>query len=105
MLERLDLVKLAPRRILDAGSGPPRRLFAGRYPRAELIAVDFSLAMLRAEKRKIFQRNRPKPLCADLSALPLADGSVELVWSNMALHWVAEPLAALRELHRVLAPE
>ena len=105
MLERLDLVKLAPRRILDAGSGPPQRLFANRYPHAELIAVDFSLAMLRAGKRRIFQRNRPKALCADLSALPLADGSVDFAWSNMALHWLAEPPVALRELHRVLAPE
>ncbi len=105
MLERLDLVMLSPRRVLDAGSGPPRRLFAGRYPRADLIAVDFSLAMLRAGKRRIFQRNPPKALCADLAALPLADGSIDFAWSNMALHWMAEPLAALRELHRVLGAD
>ena len=37
--------------------------------------------------------------------LPLASGCCELAWSNMALHWVSDPLAALRELQRVLAPE
>ena len=105
MLERLDLVKLAPRRILDAGSGPPRRLFTKRYPGAQLIAIDFSLEMLRAGRRSFFQRNRPRAVCADLARLPLAEGSVQLVWSNMALHWLAEPADALSELHRVLAPE
>jgi malonyl-CoA O-methyltransferase len=25
-----------------------------------------------------------------------------MVWSNMALHWAADPLAALREFHRVM---
>jgi malonyl-CoA O-methyltransferase len=30
---------------------------------------------------------------------------VDLVWSNMALHWLADPLAALKEFERVLAPQ
>jgi malonyl-CoA O-methyltransferase len=30
--------------------------------------------------------------------------SVDLVWSNMALHWLSDPLPALREFRRVLAP-
>jgi malonyl-CoA O-methyltransferase len=105
MLERLDYVRIAPRRILDAGSGPPQRLFAKRYPKAEAIAIDFSVEMLRARKKGLFERNRPRAICADLARLPLIDGSVDLAWSNMALHWLAEPLAPLRELHRVLAPE
>ncbi|MEA3192008.1 MAG: malonyl-CoA O-methyltransferase [Betaproteobacteria bacterium] len=105
MLERLDLVKLSPRRILDAGSGPPQRLFAKRYPKAHAVAIDFSLQMLRSRKKGLFERNRAAALCADLGALPLADGSIDFAWSNMALHWLAEPLVALRELRRVLAPE
>jgi malonyl-CoA O-methyltransferase len=43
-------------------------------------------------------------VCADVERLPLADGSIGLVWSNMVLHWLDEPLAALREFHRVLEP-
>jgi malonyl-CoA O-methyltransferase len=104
MLERLDYMKLAPRRILDAGSGPPRRTLGKRYPRAEVVALDFSLGMLRSAKAGFFQRRKPKRLCADLAALPLAPGSVDLVWSNMALHWAGDPLAVLREFERVLAP-
>jgi malonyl-CoA O-methyltransferase len=105
MAERLDYVKLAPRRILDAGSGPPQALFRARYPQAQVIAVDFALAMLHARKRRFFERNRPQAVCADLARLPLADSAVDLVWSNMALHWVADPLAAFREFARALAPD
>ena len=105
MRERLDLVKLSPRRVLDAGSGPPQRGLIRRYPQAEAIALDFSLTMLRSGKKRWFETKRPRLLCADLARLPLAGSSIDLAWSNMVLHWLADPLAALRELHRVLAPE
>ena len=107
MLELLDFVKLAPRRVLDAGSGPQRdaRLLARRYRDAEVVALDFARGMLRAGTPRFafFERNCPRLLCADFVRLPLAAGSMDLVWSNMALHWVADPPAALREFHRVLA--
>jgi malonyl-CoA O-methyltransferase len=104
MLERLDYVKLAPRRLLDAGSGPPDRALGRRYPGAQAVAVDFALGMLRAGKRGLFSRN-PQRVCADLARLPIAGGAVDLVWCNMALHWLGDPRAALAEFQRVLAPE
>lgn len=108
MLERLNYVKLAPRRILEAGCGPGRESAAllKRYPGAVLLELDFALPMLRRE-RNWFGRLRGRAgavqLCGDLARLPLAAGSVDLVWSNMALHWAADPPAVLRELARVLA--
>ena len=109
MLERLDYMKLAPRRVLDAGSGPARdaRALAKRYRKADVLALDFSRAMLHAGRPRLrfFERRPPKPVCADLARLPLAPATIGLVWSNMALHWAADQLAALRELHRVLAVE
>ena len=109
MLERLDYVRLAPRRVLDAGSGPARdaRALAKRYRKADVLALDFSQPMLHAGRPRLrfFERRRPKPVCADLTRLPLAGATIGLVWSNMVLHWAADPLAALREFHRVLAPE
>lgn len=116
MLERLDYVRAAPRRILDAGAGPSReaRALAARYRGASLIALDFSLAMLREARRgargfgawfdALRGRAGPSAVCADVERLPFADGSIGLVWSNMTLHWLDEPLAALREFHRVLEP-
>jgi malonyl-CoA O-methyltransferase len=108
MLERLDYVKLAPRRILDAGSGAGRdaKPLKLRYPGAHLIAVDAAFAMLpRAGWRQRLLRTATTSVCADMEQLPFAEGSFELAWSNMALHWMGDPLAALRELERALAPE
>jgi len=105
MLERLDYVKIAPRRILDAGSGPPQRALGKRYRGAAVIALDVSLAMLRASRPRFgfFRGSAPMPVCGDLARIPLAGAAVDLAWSNMALHWVADPLLAFKELHRALA--
>lgn len=103
MLERLDYVRLAPRRVLDAGSGPPQHALRDRYRKADIIAVDFALEMLRAGRKKLFERNPPKTVAGDIGRLPIAPAAIDLVWSNMALHWAADPLAALKEFHRVLA--
>ena len=105
MLDRLDYVKLAPRRILDAGSGPPQRILGKRYPRADVIALDYSFGMLRAGSSWLDFFRKKTAICADFARLPLASGAVDLTWSNMALHWAADPAAALREFHRVLATE
>jgi malonyl-CoA O-methyltransferase len=104
LLERLDYVKIAPRRILDAASGPPRRALAKRYPRAEVIALDFSFEMLRPRGLGFF-RKKPLCICADLERLPIAAGAVDFAWCNMALHWLSDPLPAFKEFARVLAPE
>jgi malonyl-CoA O-methyltransferase len=108
MLERLDYVKLAPRCILDAGRGPGRdaRALRARYAGSAVIALDFSLPML--PRPGLLERLRgraPLAVCADLAQLPLPEGTIDLAWSNMALHWLNEPLAAFQELQRVLAPE
>ena len=113
MLERLDYVRIAPRRILDAGAGTAReaRRLAERYPEATIVALDFSLAMLRRARRaggflsRLFGGGRPLAVCADLARLPLAAGAFGMVWSNMALHALDEPIDALREFQRALAPD
>jgi len=114
MLERLDLVRLHPRRILDAGSGPGTLTDAlrPRYPGAELIALDLSPAMLRLATgragglRRLVQRVRgtvPMRVCGDIAQLPLANASIDLACSGFALEWARDLRAALLELYRVLA--
>jgi len=105
MLERLDYVKIAPRRILDAASGPPSSTLAKRYPDAEVIALDYSFAMLRQRSawRRLFSPQRA--VCADLERLPVAPAALDFIWCNMALHWLGDPLPALKEFRRVLAPQ
>lgn len=114
MAERLELVTLQPRRILDigCGTGSDLRLLAERYPMAEHIGCDFSLAMLREAgeqlpwfRRLLLGQGAGKALrtCGEAGRLPFAGRSVSLAWSNLMLHWLSDPLPALREIHRVLA--
>ena len=41
-------------------------------------------------------------VCADASRLPLAAGTIDLVWSNLTLQWINDASAAFAEFHRVL---
>lgn len=109
MAARLDLVKIAPQRVADIGcaTGDGIRELHQRYSKAQALAVDFALPMLRSVRQHtpFLQRLSgcgPRLLNADVRALPLAANSLGLVWSNLMLHWLDDPLPALRELHRVL---
>ncbi len=113
MDERLDLIKHQPLTILDAGSGTGNALPAlrARYPKARVIALDLALGMLQRGREKIagpwwksILKQQVSPLCGDMEGLPLKAGSVDLVWSNLALQWMNDPDKAFAEFHRVLAP-
>ncbi len=113
MQERLDYVNLKPARIVDLGCsrGGSFTGLAARYPAAELLGLDLVPAMLRgaAVSPSSWQRwlglgrhNGPLRLAAEAERLPLAAKSAGLVWSNLLLHWLDDPLPALAEAHRVL---
>ena len=109
MLERLELVRMQPARVLDLGSGTGgvARALLRRYPQADALALDLSLQMLRAgHPAKPFwarwRERAPRPVCAAMERLPLADGAFDMVCSNLALEWSAAPEQALREVQRVL---
>jgi malonyl-CoA O-methyltransferase len=111
MAERLDYIRLAPGRVVDLGCGPAVDLamLKARYPAASCIGVDFALPMLRTGKAAsgFIQRLLGRPagearICADSEALPLARGSISLVWSNLMLNWLHDPVPTLKEIHRAL---
>ncbi len=106
LLERLDYVRLEPRRVLDLGAGTGYALDAlrRRYRRARLIALDFAQPMLRHARRRGSWLRRPLCVCGDAERLPLADGAVELIVSNSTFQWCNDLDAAFTECLRVLAP-
>ena len=91
-------------RILDAGCGTGfgLDLIARPHPAAHVVALDFAPAML-ARLRQNSPAAAVAPLCADLEALPLASGSIDAVWSSLALQW-CDPALALVEIARALRP-
>jgi len=124
MIERLDLVRIEPRLVIDAGTGlggGAARL-KQRYPGATVLGVDLSPRMAAAAARAQaapamrsfaarFRRwfeaspgSDAAPLFAacDAARLALPPASVDLLWSNLAWHWFADPVAVLAEWRRVM---
>ncbi|WP_223469347.1 methyltransferase domain-containing protein [Massilia soli] len=120
MHDRLALVKLAPAQVLDAGCGTGADLATLQkdYPAAQVIGVDASAAMLAGARaaapasslKSMLNRLMPGKtgidlVCADFGQLPLGPNSVDLVWSNLALHWHPQPDRVFAEWRRVLRVE
>lgn len=108
LLESLDyLENREPEVVLDLGSGPGHAATAmrQRWPRARVIALDIALPMLRAAHVPWRPFRKPVDrLCADARALPLADNTVDVLFSNLCLQWVDDLPATLAGLRRVLKP-
>ena len=123
MFERLALIKAQPARILDAGCGEGDDLLGlhQAFPQAQRLGIDASSAMLAAARRagaqsasgmqRVLARlfaSRAGAMqgamlaCADFGQLPLPPVSIDLLWSNLALHWHPQPHAVMREWARVL---
>ena len=105
LLQRLDFMALQPQVVMDAGAGTGHasRELKRRYPKAVVIALDVSPGMLREAQRRQSWRRRFARVCADAARLPLADGSVDLILSNLMLQW-CHPDPVFAEFRRVLAP-
>jgi malonyl-CoA O-methyltransferase len=99
LLERLELVSITPRTIVDLGcaTGRAAELLAARYPAARVLAVDSSSGMLQAAAARGLTA-----LGADAERLPLADHSVDLLFMNLLLPW-CRPDRVFAEAARVLA--
>ena len=117
MIDRLGYIKVAPERIVDAGCGPGNslHLLAARYPQASIIGVDqcapfiehcqsqFVSKGLKSIMEKLKGRQGFSFLLADMATMPIAPESVDMVWSNLALHWHQQPHDVIREWRRVLS--
>jgi malonyl-CoA O-methyltransferase len=106
MQERLDLIKLKPRIVLDVGAGTGFGSFSllRRYRGASVLALDLASEMLREIRRRSGWLRRPLLVGGDAEDLPLADGRVDLVWSNLTLQWCNELDRAFTEFRRVMSP-
>lgn len=106
LLERLGFYLETPLRVVDVGAGTGRgsALLKQKYPNAEVIALDLALPMLRAAKRHSSWRKPFMRVCAEATRLPLADHSVDVLYSNLCFQWVDDLSALFGECMRVLKP-
>ena len=101
--------KQPPQRVLDLGSGPGRAAAAmrRRWPKAQVLALDLALPMLRqARGRDGWHplRRGVDRVCADARALPLAENSLDVLFSNLCLQWVEDLPAVFAGFRRALRP-
>ena len=106
LLEQTEALNHAPQRILDLGSGPGRAAAAlkKRWSKAEVVAVDIALPMLRLVPAQTRFWRPVRRVCADAMQLPFADGCFDLVFSSLCLQWVHPLPDALHGIRRVLKP-
>ena len=107
LLERVEFRRLEPARILDlgCGSGSTAAALKKTFRKARVLGLDLSPGML-AEARRKSTLTRPfRLLCADMARMPLAARSVDLVFANLSVLWVAQPEKLFAEVRRVLRPD
>ena len=109
----------APAVVVDLGCGPgsAARAMQARWPKARVLALDLALPMLQSQAdaggglarrlaRLLPGAGAPTParVCADARAVPLADHTVDLLFSNLCLQWVEDLPAVFAGFRRALRP-
>jgi NADH dehydrogenase [ubiquinone] 1 alpha subcomplex assembly factor 5 len=103
LLDRLADIRRPFPRILELGCRDGR--ITERFKdigQEQYVRAEFSQAMAQAA---IARNCRKATLVADEEMLPIADGSFDLVVSNLSLHWVNDLPGALAQIRHVLKPD
>lgn len=106
MLERLGYIRLDPRLVLDLGAGTGYAIegLQKRFRMAGVLALDFAFAMLAQARGRGSLQEPLRCVCADAEALPFADASLDLVFSNATFQWCNDIQRTFGECLRVLRP-
>ncbi len=104
LMARLEPMTVDANIVLDLGSatGSAVRPLAKRFRGARVVAVDRSRPMLDKARAKKAWLAKVGYVQANARALPFGDHSIDVVFSNLMLPFVAEPPAIFSEVGRVL---
>lgn len=108
MVETLEVIRVEPKTILDvgAGTGYCARSLEKLYPRAQVVLLDLSPSMLAyASSKNTRWRSHKSYLCGDAESLPIADRSVDFLFSSLTFQWCTDLDGVFSECRRVLKPE
>jgi len=104
LLARLEPIVVAAKTVVDLGcaTGATCAPLAKRFRGAHVVALDLSAKMLQQASSRQSWFSKFSLLHADAIAIPLADQSVDVVFSNQLLPWVDDAAAVFSEVNRVL---
>jgi len=104
LLQNINDLDFKNKTILDLGSGTGylSQSIQNRLQNNRIISVDIAENML-----KFSQQKHPKQtsLCGDAENLCFSHNSIDIIISNMALHWCQDIKKTFQELHRILQPK
>ncbi|MCL5272471.1 MAG: methyltransferase domain-containing protein, partial [Gammaproteobacteria bacterium] len=105
LFERLNYLKIEPKRILDLGCGPGTfsRELSVMYPKAQIVGLDLVPDMLLQARKKQSWRRKWSLVAGDMNNLPFATGIFDLVFANQVIHWSDSLVQLFRELNRVMS--
>lgn len=111
MADKLALIRREPAAWLDwwSARGGGQALLAQRYPQAARLVVEPTVAAQATMRTAMpsgplaWLRRQPRSQVWLESDWQPAEPVPELLWANMMLHWVADPLTLLRRWHEGLA--
>lgn len=90
--------------VCDLGCGTGRMTELLSPFAQHVIGVDASEAMIEAARQRLRPSTNTTIHRAQLKELPLDDDSIDVALMVLVLHYVSDPLAALKEAERVLRP-
>jgi ArsR family transcriptional regulator len=88
----------------DLGGGTGHTTLALAPFVRRVVLVDRSREMLRAARRRLASAGNVELRAGELTALPLADGELDLAVLSLVLHYLEDPAAAIAEAARALKP-
>ncbi len=106
VMERLDLVRLQPERILDIGAGPGTGSLdlMKRYKKSQVVALDLADDMLKIARKKAPFLRKLRCVCGDAEDLPFQTNSFDLIYSNLSLQWCGDLEHTFKGFKRILKP-
>jgi len=106
VFERLDLIRVAPKQVLDigCGTGVHTRRLKQQFSRAKVYGIDIAPGMIAVAKAQEKLFGGIKYQVADADQLPFKDNSMDLIFSNLTLQWLPDLAVTFKEWNRVLKP-
>ena len=108
-VERVVELGASEGHFLDLGTGPAQIpiFLAQRCPEIRITGIDLSVNMLTLGERHVAEAGLAYRIaleCVDAKDLPYSDQSFDGVISNSIIHHLPDPMAAFREIRRVIRP-
>ena len=108
-VERVVELGASEGHFLDLGTGPAQIpiFLAQSCPRIRITGIDLSVNMLALGEQHVAEAELADRIaleCVDAKDLPYSDQSFDGVVSNSIIHHLPNPMAAVREISRVIRP-